>query len=272
MTDTQVVSAGDNPNLANSLVDKALADTAPPVEPAKIVPPFDNVVVLPSGYIGSDGKLLTTVEVRELNGMDEEALSKVDTLIRTWSTVLTRGAVRIGDIPITEAILDDLLIGDREAIILGIYRATFGNTATLEGYCPGCSEYKTVALDIANEIKTKVLLDPVKDRTFEVQGKTNKYLVSLPTGTTQKQMGADPNKTDAELKSLLLETCILEINDQPVISKMQIKGMSIPDRALVVEEIAKRNPGPQFEDFTIECPNCGGKVVVPVTLGTIFRY
>jgi hypothetical protein len=272
VTELNTINAGNNPDLANSLVDKALAATEKPVEPAKVVPPFGNVVVLPSGYVGPDGRLITTVEVRELNGMDEEALSKVDTLIRLWSLVLNRGVVKIGDENATEHILDNLLIGDREALILGVYKATFGNSSNLEAYCSGCREFKTVAIDLNKDIKTKVLLDPVADRTFEIHGRKDKYLVTLPTGIAQKDMGSDPNRTEAELKTLLLENCVLEINDQPVISKLQIKGMGIADRTTVVDEIAKRTPGPQFDDFEIDCPNCGGKVVVPVTLGTIFRY
>ena len=272
MTEFNTINAGDNPGLANSLVDQALAVSEKPVEPAKITPPFDNVVVLPSGYLGLDGKLRTTVEVRELNGMDEEALSKVDTLVRMWSTILSRGVVKIGNESATEEMLDNLLVGDRDALVIGIYKATFGNVSNLDAYCQGCKEYKQVAYDLDQDYKTKVLLDPIADRTFEVYGRKNKYLITLPTGSTQKEMGADSNKTDAELKSILLENCVLEINEQPVISKTQIKGMGIADRAAIVDEIAKRTPGPQFEDTTIDCPDCGGKVVVPVNLGTIFRF
>jgi hypothetical protein len=271
VTELNTINAGNNPDLANSLVDQALAVNETPVEPAKVVPPFNNVVVLPSGYIGSDGKLHTLVEVRELNGIDEEALSKLDTLIKMWSGVLSRGVVKIGDEAVTEQMLDNLLIGDREAIVLGVYKATFGSTANLDAYCKGCKEFKTVLYDLDQDLKTKVLLDPRSDRTFEVHGRKNKYLVTLPTGSAQKEMGADPNRTDAELKTLLLESCVLEINDQPVVSKLQVKAMGIADRTTVVDEIAKRTPGPQLDNFEIDCPNCGGKVVVPITLGAIFR-
>ena len=272
MTELNTVNAGANPDLANSLVEQALADKPQPVEPARIIPPSNNVVVLPSGYIGPDGKLRTEVEVRELTGSDEEALSKTDTLVKTWSTVLSRGVVKIGELPVNEEILDNLLIGDRDMLVLGVYKATFGNFANIDAYCIGCKEYKTVSFNLNEDLKIKTLADPINQRVFEVFGKTNRYLVTLPTGIAQKEISVDPNKTDAEIKTILLEKCIIEINDSPVISRNQVKGMSIPDRQLVVEEIAKRAPGPQFEDTEIDCPNCGGKVVVPVNLGTIFRY
>lgn len=272
MTTTQQINAGENPDLANSLVNQALAEQEVPIAPASIIPPFDNSVVLPSGYIGPDGKLHTVAEVRELNGMDEEAMSKVDTLVRLWSVILSRGVVSIGGVPASEEMLDKLLIGDREALVLAVYKATFGLTSNIDSYCTGCKEYKTVALDLNNDIKVKTLVNHATDRTFEVYGKKSKYLVTLPNGLAQKEMGADPNKTDAELKTSLLEHCVLEIDDQPIISKLQIKAIGIADRTTIVDSIAERNPGPQFDDLRIDCPDCGGKVVVPVTLGTIFRY
>lgn len=272
MTESTTVSAGSNPDLANSLVEKALTETAPPVEPAKIIPPFDNVVVLPSGYVSPDGVLHTEVEVRELNGTDEEALSKIDTLVKMWSTILTRGVVKIGGVPVNEGMLDDLLIGDRDALILGIYKATFGNLSNIEAFCTGCKDYKTVQFGIDADLKVKLLPDPIQNRTFKVYGTKNEYLVTLPTGIVAKQIGIDPNKTEAEIKSIMLENCILEINDQPVISKLQIKSLGIADRSKIFIELMNRAPGPQFEDITIDCPDCGGKVVVPISLGTIFRY
>lgn len=272
MTETTTVSAGSNPDLANSLVEKALADTAPPVEPAQIILPFNNVVVLPSGYISPDGALHKEVEVRELNGVDEEALSKIDTLVKMWSAILSRGVVRVGAFPATEAILDDLLIGDRDALVLGIYKATFGRMSNIDSFCSGCKDYKTVQFDVDADLNMKLLADPIQNRTFKVYGVKNEYLVTLPTGFVAKELSSDQNRTDAEIKSVMLENCILEINNQPVVSKLQIKGLGIADRSKIFIEIMNRAPGPQFDDITIDCPDCGGKVVVPVSLGAIFRY
>jgi hypothetical protein len=186
-------------------------------------------------------------------------------------TILSRAIVRIGNTPVTEEMLDDLLAGDRDAILVGIFRATFGNEAQINSYCAGCRDYKLISIDMDKDIKTKVLPDPVNGRTFTVQGKREEYLVTLPTGKTQRELSADTDRTIAELNSILLESCVLQIDGNPILTKNQIKNLGLVDRKKIVDEIYRRNPGPQFDDLTIDCPDCNGKVVVPINLGTLFQ-
>jgi hypothetical protein len=88
--------------------------------------PSDTLVHLPAGYIMPDGEVAKTAEVRELTGKDEELIGKTNGGFSALFTVLRQAVVKIGDVPATDAILDSLLIGDRDALLLGIYKATFG--------------------------------------------------------------------------------------------------------------------------------------------------
>jgi hypothetical protein len=265
------VSALTNPNLANSLVDQAMAEEEVKVEPAKIIEPFNNLVNLPGGFITDSGEVASLAEVRELNGRDEEALSKVQIVSRLFINTISRAVVKLGNKNATEEDLDSLLAGDRDALILGIYKATFGTTAEMVSYCTGCRDQKEVTIDLNTDIKIKVLVNPIEDRTFTVKGKSQDYLVTLPTGKTQKELASDPDRTMAELNSVILEQCVLEIGGVPVLSKNQVKNIGLVDRRTLVDEIFKRNPGPQFEDIKLDCPQCGGEVVVPINLGALFR-
>ena len=103
-------------------------------------------------------------------------------------------------------------------------------------------------------------------------GKDKEFLVQLPTGYTQKEITSNADKSMAELQTILLEQTVLEINGSPVITKGQVQGLGIVDRRKSGEEISKRAPGPQFNDVTIACPDCGGEVVVPITLGALFQF
>lgn len=266
----QTFSAADNPALANSLIDKVTAETAPVIEPAKLVDPLDTVISLPGGYVTPAGEVVRTAEVRELNGRDEEVLSRVTTVGRMFTTILSRAVVKIGKQTVNEEILDELLAGDRDALLLGIFRATFGNETEVNAYCGGCRDYKTVLVDLDKDIKTKILPDPINGRTFTVKGKNHEFLVSLPTGKTQRELVADSDKTVAELNSILLENSVLQIDGDPILTKNQIKNLGLVDRKKIAEEIYKRSPGPQFEDLEINCSDCNGKVVVPINLGTMF--
>ena len=267
------MNAATNAALANDLISQVVGKaTEEPIEEAKITPPSDTRVVLPSGYITPAGEVIMTAEVRELNGKDEEAISKVTGLGRIFNTILSRGVVSIGNVEADDKVLDRLLTGDRDALLLGIYKATFGNPATLPAWCDGCDDTKEVSIDLNTDVTTKVLTDPVNDRTFTVTGRKHDYLVALPTGITQRELAQQDDKTVAELTTTLLEQTVLEIDGRPVVSKLQVQNIGVLDRRTIGEEISKRNAGPQFTDITITCPDCNGEVVVPFSLGALFRF
>lgn len=267
---TKTISAAANPAMANKAVQDMMAEQPQEIE-VTITPPSDTVVNLPGGYITSAGEVATEAEVRELNGRDEEEISKASTLGKALLTILKRGTVRVGDEPVSEKMLDALLSGDRDMLLVGIFKATFGNIAHLGGYCGSCAETKEVDIEIDKDIKVKVLTDPVNDRTFTVKGKTE-YLVQLPTGITQKELLLSADKTIPELNTLLLQNTVVKIGDSPVVSKIQVLNIGLTDRRKIVDEINNRLCGPQFNDLTLDCPDCEGEVQVPISLGTLFRF
>jgi hypothetical protein len=263
----------DNPNLLNQLAEQAMSEGKQQEQViSEITYPLDSTVLLPGGYITAAGEVIKTAEVRELTGKDEEFIGKSNTLAKAFNGLLERAVVSIGEMPVTSEIIDQLLVGDRDALLLGIYKVTFGSEAELEGFCSGCSEYKPVQIDIDEDIEVKTLYNPVDDRQFTVKGKKHKYLVSLPDGTTQKHLVNNSDKTVAELTTLLLEQTVLEIDDNPVLSKLQAQNINLADRRKIGEELAKRAPGPKFNNIEVDCPDCEGKVVVPISIGALFRF
>jgi hypothetical protein len=268
------ISASDNPALANDLINKALAETPTEdgLKKVDITPPSDNLVELPGGYLTPTGEVVKTAEVRELTGKDEEAIARATTVGRVLTLILSRAVVKVGDTLATEEVLDDLLAGDRDALLLGIYKATFGNPAELNAYCSGCEDYKTVNVDLSTEIKYRILGDPVGDRKFTVQGRGKEYTVILPDGRCQKELLTSTDKTVSELSTILLENTVSEIDGLVVYNKQSVKNMGVLDRRKIATEITKRNPGPQFEDLTVTCPDCESEVVVPISLGNLFRF
>jgi hypothetical protein len=267
------ISTATNPAMANNLVQKTINDleAKESVYEPVLSAPSDTYVMLPGGYVTSTGEVVREAEIRELTGLDEEAIARTTSLAKAILTIINRGTVRIGDEKASEKILDDLLSGDRDALLLAIFKTTFGTTADVSAYCGGCQDVKSVTLDLNEDIKTRVLVNPANDRFFTVQCKAGDVLVQLPTGRAQKELINNAEKTSAELNTILLENCIMQINGTPVISKAQVQGLGLGDRRKITEEINSRVPGPQYEDITIDCPDCGGKVVVPINLGTLFR-
>lgn len=268
---TNTISAAANPALVNDLVNQVMQEEELPEINPTIKPPLDNVVELPGGYITPAGEVIRTAEVRELTGKDEEAVAKSSNIGKAFLTILQRGTVKIGDLPVTETILDNLLAGDRDALLLGILMNTFGTTSEMEVFCQGCNDVKTLEIDVQEDIKTKVLIDPINDRFFTVDCKVGEVTVQLPTGITQKELINHADKSIPELNTLLLENTVTKINDAPVYSKMQVQNLGVADRRKIIDEINKRIPGPQFDDVTVACPDCEGEVTVTINLGTLFR-
>ena len=268
---TKTISAAANPALANNLIKQATEEPEKEILP-EIVPPSDTVVELPGGHLNAAGEVIKFAEVRELNGKDEEAISKSINMSKALMTVLNRGVVKVGDEPATEKLLDSLLVGDRDALLLGILKTTFGSKVTVPGWCETCKEPKDIQVDINSDIKMKVLTDPVEGRAFTVKGKKNEYLVQLPNGIVQKDMVENSDKTSAELTTIVLEKTVLKINENPVYSKLQVQNLPVTDRREIIEEMNRRAPGPQFDDVVVKCPNCEGEVRVPINLGVLFQF
>lgn len=258
--------------LNNDLINEVLSSSEKQEEQKVVLTtPSDTSVDLPAGYITPEGEVAKVAEVRELNGRDEEALGKSGGGVKAYNTILSRATVSIGGEPATNEMLDSMLLGDRDALLLGIYKATFGSDAELPGYCEKCSDIKMVHVDLNTDVETKVLLNPIEDRVFTVEGKNKTFLVALPTGAAQKELQAAENKSGGEKNSILLKHTVMEIDGSPVISKAQVQDLGIMDRNIIAAEIGKRLPGPQFEDIVLTCTDCDGEVVVPFSLGALFR-
>jgi len=265
------VDAASNADLVNSMVADAMKAPEKKPEPVTIIPPSETVVTIPGGYISATGEVITSVEVRELTGKDEEAIARASSIGKALLTILSRGTVKVGEEKATDAILDSMLSGDRDAILLGIYKATFGQTAEMQGICPGCNEFKDVTVSIDEDVQVRPLSDP-SDRIFTVDCKVGEVEVALPTGHVQKELISNSDKSVSELTTILLSNCVRAINGNPVFGKAQIQNLGINDRKLIAEAITENNIGPIFKDIKVTCPDCESEVTVPFNLGSLFRF
>lgn len=269
---TQTINAAENPALAQQLLSQVNKEPEKVIEEAKIVPPSETVVTLPGGFINAAGEVVTQVEVRELTGRDEEFIAKANSVGRVLTSILSRGTVLIGDQEATEDLLDQMYAGDRDSVLLGIFRATFGRFSEVSSWCSGCEEFKTLQINVDEDIEVKKLSDPVGDRVFTVKGKSNEYTVTLPTGKVQKELLFNSDKTLAEMTTILLEGTVRDINGTPVYSKQQVQNIGLADRRSIADALNKRSFGPIFEDVKAACPDCSGEVVAPISLGTLFQF
>lgn len=247
-------------------------DESTPMEVPPTRHPVDGQVHLVGGLVELTG-LIDTATVRELNGRDEEIISKAPSIAKAMITILNLGVETIGGKKPDQDDLDSLLAADRDLLLLKIREVTFGAELETAMACPFCNEESEITIDISEDVPVEYLDDPIRDRNFTVELRNGGVAeVRLPTGITQKNLAsAVGTKTVAELNTLMLYGCIRSINGRDVLDVSQILAMGIADRNAVAEELTKRTPGPQWNDVTKECPNCGEEVPLPLSADALFR-
>lgn len=250
---------------------KAFNEASGNTEEIETTYPPSNEVVLPGGYVSNDGTLHKVAEIRELNGADEEALAKAGSPNKALNVALQRGLVSLGSEPVSPNMLDGLLIGDRDAILLGIRAATFGKDTKINFTCTTCMSEQTTTIDITSDIETVELEDPVQDRFFSVNAKAGEVLLTLPNGITQKKMLDSDNKTNAELFTDVLSGCIISVNDVPSMGKSTALNLGMADRELLIAEIVERTPGPRLGEVNKACEACGSDVTLSLSLASLFH-
>lgn len=268
----QVVTA-DKADL-NALTKKVLSS----LNPAPVVEDFpETQVTLPAGLV-VDGEVFQLAEVQELTGEHEEKIAKVRTSnnpAKYIQTLLQCGTVAIGDTKATPEILDSLLQGDLDMLILGIRSATFGDELEIFNIeCPHCGDSNDVKLKMS-DIPVKKLEDP-ETRLFEIPlRKGRKAKMSLPTGALQQELFKKPY-TIAEMNSITLANCVVsfvEANGEEHMCNglADVKKLGLADRKTLQEFIIDTQPGPRYDEVVAACHACEGEVPVPLSVGILFR-
>jgi hypothetical protein len=242
-------------------------------EPEKVITsraPSDTTVDLPGGYISQDGTVVKTAEVRELNGSDEEAISKAGSKAKALGVLLQRGLVKVGTEDATKEMLDNLLSGDRDAILIGIRKVTFGDELKAMVHCYSCNEDQETVVTLSEDVPVRSL-DDLKGRSWVVETKRGPVAVGLPNGLVQKKLMDNADKTSAEINTLLLSGCVMSVNGSPSMGAHTVLSLGMTDRANIVDEIIENNPGPRLGEVKKACKACGEDMSLPLSLLDLFQ-
>jgi hypothetical protein len=243
-------------------------------EPEQVITtraPSDSEVKLPGGYVLPTGEVIKKAEVKELTGADEEAISKAGSTAKSLNILLQRGLVKIGDNDASKDDLDVLLSGDRDAILLGIRKVTFGKTVSFRIRCAFCSEEQLAEVNLEEDIPVRELKDPIADRVWELTTTKGIVKVALPNGITQRKLMDNTDKTSSEINTLLLSGCIVSVDGTPSVGASTALALGMADRAKIIEEILNRNPGPRLGEVMKVCKACGENIPLPLSLLDLFR-
>lgn len=269
-----------DPAAANAKIASALKSAEPDL-PVIDFPP-DDFVELPGGLVRKD-EIVRGVKVRELTGEDEEALAKA---VQTGNpfhfldTLLDCGVASIGDIEDRAKAIKDLFIGDRDEVVLGIRRATYGDIVEVFGWvCPECGEeVDKLGFSLTDDVKRVTMDDPRKESDFTVQlRKGGSARVRLANGHDQIATFDDPKLLAPQRDDILLSRCVLTVTDKDG-HETNIAGfpslvrkMSIPDRRAILKQLSDRQPGPRYNDIRFRHDGCKNEVSLALGIRDLFR-
>jgi hypothetical protein len=270
--DQQLVDARTSPAEAMAMAQKAMAavESGESVEAPPIPSVGPNPIVrLPGGLNHLEYGHIDSAEVRELTGADEEHLARLGDTAHFKTALLERGVVSLGDAPATKELLNELLVGDREALLLAIRIATFGPELTIPVAYPDGSVHE-VTVDLS-EVESATLDD------------LGPYEVSLPSGrfaTVELVTGVEEVKaeallakggTQAEVNSYVLGQCVTELGDEVWLGEKSARDLSLRDRRFLIDYLSKGQPGPRLGQFTIRPEGYDVDVPAPISLTDLFR-
>lgn len=265
-------AAIEDPERAAQAVAEATAEPSP--DKIVVEDPPNLHVDLPCGLL-VDGHLISTAEVRELNGDDEEAIERCKTMMQTIKVVLERAVTRLGDQePPDPLFLAALPVHDRTALMLAIRIATYGRLLDpIEYQCQSCGDRYGVQIELDKDVPdggTDAFV-PGK-REYDVPLRRGSATVSLPTGDDHAYAFGDGSRLLSEANTRLLERCVKTLNGAPVLGVEPIRKMGIADRRKLLEFFTTTPRGPRLEGVVIGCEGCEADVSIPLSLAGIFQF
>lgn len=240
-------------------------------------------VTLPGGFIDRAGGIHREVELTPLTGREEELLAtswrpETASLV---TTVLSRCVGRIGTIrPVTKDLARELLIADRQFLLLKLREATFGDSVRSSIPCPwpDCGERVSVHFS-TGDVPVKESQDkgpsytmslsleaapadaagePVRDISFR-----------LPNGGDQEAISPLLAENEAQALSLLLGRCVQRIGTQPHPDAAAIDRLSPRARMEIERQMEQVAPAVELV-MEARCPECGRSFAAPFDLHHFF--
>ena len=248
----------ENTAVQADALNEALSDPAPEMAPAP-----DTIVHLIRGVYNKElDTWETTAVVRELNGHDEEALSSQNNNSTVYaeymSFLLRRAVVSIGSVLIKDnpGVIDELIIGDRDKLFLGVIKATYGENREYQVICNSCSG--------SNDVLVSVDEFPIKEATGDVREPIKITLKNgtevqfrLPNGL-DSQIVARKGKTTAEQNTIMLSRCVIGIDN----AADWAKNLNMADRSEVISTLLDAQPGPQIGEVKAQCAHCSEDMII----------
>jgi hypothetical protein len=216
----------------------------------------DGVCDLPGGLVLDDGRRLGRAELRPLTGREEEWLTQhAGTASAHLATKLLSACfVRLEDVPVNSDIINKLLVGDRDYLILQLRRLTLGDRFAAVFSCPACKR----AMDV-EFLAQDISIEPRPQNAIVYRWASDERVIRyrLPNGADQEAV-ADLSPDEAV--EALLARCVIDDGGTP---------LSVEEHAAVIAEMDRHAPQIDLE-LELSCPECGHSFTTPFDCTSFF--
>lgn len=246
--------------------------------------PEKGLFILPGGIFTQDGNLYNDVELKPLTGREEEIITEKEDekLVATLLTQILQNCIkRIG--PFTEInseIVQNLLIADRDYLLLCLRRLTFGNKVEARVHCPNqkCGELLDISFNIKDlKISKKKLGNGIFSATLSQRAAyrdENNVLhdeieFTLPVVGDQEEAAKIYYENESKALTTLFTRCIKRIGSITEINEELVSSLSILARREIELMIKEHSPNVDL-DINVSCPECGLQFKSPFDVHNFF--
>lgn len=239
---------------------------------------------LPAGWVDAQAGVHKQVALLPLTGREEELLASADYPAATLVTeVLSRCVKSIGPVDnVTPAVIRDLLVADRQYLLLMLRQLTFGDRiqATLPCPWPGCGKGVDIDFRISKIPITHCHdVRPVYEMRIEpfdgaaalglMENTPLQVHYRLPNGADQEAVMDVINYGEAAALSVLLSRCIQQFGSISTPDADWVARLPASIRLQIEQEMEARAPN---LDLTMEaeCPECRRTFLAPFELQDFF--
>jgi hypothetical protein len=237
--------------------------------------------LLPGGYVDKDVMVHREVELIPLTGREEEflAASRQQESASLVTAVLSRCIRRIGTIrPVSQEVARNLLIADRQYLLLKLREVTFGDQVRANLFCPWPDCSKRVAINFSiNDIPIRESEDkgPSYMMTLspEVAGELREddreITFRLPNGADQEAISPLLAENEARALAKLLGRCIQSIGRLTNPGEAVISRLSPAARLAIEQQMEMVAPKVELA-MDVNCHECGREFSAPFDLHRFF--
>ena len=254
-------------NLAEQaeVINEAIAD-----DPPEVGKPAPTTVKLMCGLLNPETEeWQDTAVVAEMTGEDEEELDRLTTVDNLsyadyTSALLRRAVTSIGDVTVsdTPSVLDDLIIGDRDLLFLGVIKATYGNVRSFSVTCGHCSKSNDVRVNLDEDFPIQQPKGSLTEaRVVELKDGTEvkvKYL----TGKDAQTIAALEGNAAEQNTAIVAHAVIWDDDRSDKVKTQWSRSLSLADRRVLIDTVLEDQPGPTLEEVEAPCGHCDEKITM----------